>query len=928
MRWLDHPRGARSLLRIAGIGAALAATACSPSPAARATPSPPPVGEAPTPLPPPREDGRLPALAVPTEYVLAFEIDPRAPRFSGTAKIGVDVPAKTSHVVLHAHALDVKDARALLGGEARVAKVSSRMATGGKPPVPEELVLSFDPPLPAGHMTLSLAYDAPFDEELSGLYRVPDAAGAYYAFTQFEATDARRAFPCFDEPTYKVPFHVSVTVPKGMIAAANAPEKARTEGGSTTTFHFAPTQPLPTYLVALAVGDLDVRELTSRTQKPAIRLLTTKGKTDLGGLALETTSALLDSLEQWFGIPYPYEKLDIVAVPEFEAGAMENAGLITFREELLLLDPARASVRARRAQAMTVAHELAHQWFGDLVTAAWWNDLWLNEGFATWMEWRVVDRWKPALGARLDAVAAAHGVMDSDALTAARAVRQPVVSTSDAHEAFDGITYEKGAAVLSTIERWIGEEPFRRGVREYLTQNAGKSVQADRLLGALDRASGKDVTQMASTFLDHTGVPEVSVQLECDRGSRWHAEVTQDPWHPLGSQAATPVAQQPLPSAETEHTWTIPVCVLAQGEKKTTCADLAWGAPSLVAGRGCPAWIHPNAELSYYRFTVSESDATKLASARAQLDIGQRISVLSNAWASVRAGKLPARALLKLLPAFDDEPSRHVVDQVVTVLSGMSHILVEDAARPAFRKFVQARLAKRKKALGWSPKKDEAAGSGDEALMRRSVLWALGELAEDDATLREADEHASRWLADPASVDSDTAAVALDLASRHAGAARLEQLIAAAKHAKTREDRIVALKATMGFDDPELLGRALDHALTPEVKANEIHYVLLPALDRRRARGVVEAWVRAHWDALRKKLPGSLSTMLVEAAGVACSRTEIDERAAFYRPRAAPIEGAARPLAESLEGASQCSELRMHGATSLTRELLDEGRRR
>ena len=207
-----------------------------------------------------------------------------------------------------------------------------------------------------------------------------------------------------------------------------------------------------------------------------------KGKSGQGALALEATSGLVDALASWFGIPYPYDKLDIVAVPDFAAGAMENAGLVTFREELLLLDPARASVRARRSQALVIAHELAHQWFGDLVTAAWWDDLWLNEGFATWMEWRIVDQWKPSFGARTDAVVDQLGVMDLDALASARAVRQPVVSTSEAQEAFDGITYEKGAAVLSTIERWIGEEAFQRGVRDYLTSNAFQSVHADRLL--------------------------------------------------------------------------------------------------------------------------------------------------------------------------------------------------------------------------------------------------------------------------------------------------------------------------------------------------------------------------------------------------------------------------------------------------------------
>jgi aminopeptidase N len=701
-----------------------------------------------------------------------------------------------------------------------------------------------------------------------------------------------------------------------MLAVANTPEVGRDAkadaGIEKTTFRFAETPPLPTYLVALAVGDLEIREL-ARTTKPPIRLITVKGKTGQGALGLEATSGLVDALATWFGIPYPYAKLDIVAVPEFGAGAMENAGLITFREELLLLDPARASVRSRRSQALVVAHELAHQWFGDLVTAAWWDDLWLNEGFATWMEWRIVDQWKPSFGAKNDAVVDQLGVMDVDALASARAVRQPVVSTSDADEAFDGITYEKGAAVLSTIERWIGEETFQRGVRDYLTANAFKSVHADRLFSALDHASGKDVSQMAATYLDRAGVPEVTAHMECDRGSRWHIELGQEPWRPLGSKVPD----------DQERAWTIPVCVLAQGEKKSQCADLAYGAPSIVAGRKCPTWVHPNAEGSYYRFALSEAEMTKLAQARAQLDVPARISLLSNAWATVRSGKLKPAVMLKLLPLFDDDPARQVVEQVAAILASMSVVLVEEEARPAFRKFAAARLAKRKKDLGWLPKKEEAGGSGDEAILRRTVYFAMGDIAEDEATLREADELGSKWLADPTSVDSDTAAVALDLSTRHAGGDRLTQLLATARAAKTKEDRVLALKALGGFDDAALLRRGLDAALEDEIRPHEMRYVMGAAFARRTSRVVAEAWVRARWTDLRKKLPGAMSASLVGAAGVACTKAEQEERAAFYGPRAADIEAAARPLAVALEGASLCAQLRSAGASSLTRELLN-----
>jgi alanyl aminopeptidase len=899
---------------IAAAALAVLVGAC-PGPAALPVLRPPPPDfETKTPLPPPRDDGRLPALATPLAYALALDLDPSTPTFTGTVRIDIEVPATTSYVVLHARSLTITAAHAVVEGlpaQSRPARPSTRLAFGAKPPHAEELVLAFDTALPPGRASLFLSFSAPFDDELSGVYRVSDG-GRWYGFTQFEATDARRAFPCFDEPGFKVPFDVSLTVPTGMIAVANTPELAHDEAGPKTTYRFAKTLPLPTYLVAFAFGELEIRELP-RTTKPPIRLITTKGKSPLGVLGLEATSGLVDALGAWFGIPYPYEKLDIVAVPEFSAGAMENAGLITFREELLLLDPARASVRSRRVQAEVVAHELAHQWFGNLVTAAWWDDLWLNEGFATWMESRIVEQWRPSYGARNDAVRSQLGVMDLDALASARAVRQPVVTTSEANEAFDGITYEKGGAVLATIERWIGEETFQRGVREYLTSNAFQSVHADRLFSSLDRASGKDVTQMASTYLDRPGVPEITAHLECDRGSRWHMELGQEPWRPLGTKAPE----------DPERTWFVPVCVLAQGEKKPICAELAQGAPSLVAGRKCPAWVHPNADASYYRFTMPEPELLKLAAARTQLDVPARLTTLASAWAGVRSGKLKPAVILKVLAAFDDDPSRQVVASITAILATLDSTLVEDDARAAFRKVVVARLGKRKKDLGWLPKKDEASGSGDDAILRRSVLWTMGEIAADDATLREAEEHAARWLADQTSVDSDTASVAVDLATRRAGAPHFDKLLAIVRDGKTREDRLVALKALAGFDDPALLRRSLDTLLTDDVKTADVHYLLDAGYTRRTARIITEAWVRAHWEELRKKLPGSLGAGLVTAVGMGCTKAELEERTAFYAPRAAQIDGAARSLAVAIEASSLCTELRAHGAASFTRELLN-----
>jgi aminopeptidase N len=846
----------------------------------------------------PREDGRLPPLARPERYSLSLTIDPTKPRFSGTTRILTSIPGATSFVVLHGHNLDVKRAAARVGRVSIPATVTTRAAHGGHDP--EELVLAFAKPLPAGEATLEIAYEAPFDDSLAGLYRVNDGQ-RWYAFTQFEATDARRAFPCFDEPGFKVAFDVSITVPKETIAVANTPETTRHDAGAWTTFDFATTAPLPSYLVAFAVGDFDVRE--GPADPVPIRLIATKGKGALGELAVAATAALTRELAGYFGIAYPYPKLDIVAVPNFAAGAMENAGLITFREELLLVDPAHASMKSKRSQALVLAHELAHQWFGDLVTMAWWNDLWLNEGFATWAAAKIGDRYKPTFEARTELVAGMSGVMDTDSLHSARAVRQPVTSTSEAMEAFDGITYDKGAAVLGMIEHSIGDEVFQRGVRSYLVKNAWGNATADDLLHALDEASGKDVTSLASSFLDRAGVPNVSVSVGCT-GQRSIVRLKQSPWRRLGD----PGAQAALPP------WWIPVG-LTTGAGERAAKLLASPEDEVLLAK-CPSWIYPNTDQAgYYRFSLEESSWVAMTGGLGRLSTANRVGFVANLWAQTRAGDLAPEVVLRTLPAVDREKDRFVIGEEIEVLHGMSDALVVEEARPAFRRYAAARLLPHMKALA------EQGVSRDErsTLLERSLVAALGELADDDATLREAEKVTEGWLRDPDSVDPDLASIDVTLGSRRAGPDRIEALRTAIRNAKSPENRTTALRALGGFGDATTLDHALDVILTDDVRTQDVLTVLYSAMGHRASRATTFEWVTRNWEGVRSKLPGFLAGRTFGLAGFACSKEERTEAADFFEPRTKEIEGTERPLAEALEAASLCLALRDKYASSVTR---------
>jgi cytosol alanyl aminopeptidase len=878
------------------LGIAVVVSACAAEAPATVV-APPPVPQA-IPAPPvPREDGRLPPLARPERYSLSLVVDPMQAKFTGTTRILATLPAPTAYLVLHGRNLDVKRAVARVAGGEVPASVLLRPAHGGKEN--EELLLTFATELPAGKATLTLDYEAPFDESLAGLYHVTDGQG-WYAFTQFEATDARRAFPCFDEPGFKVSFDVSITVPKGMIAVANTPETARHDSEATTTFEFATTPPLPTYLVAFAVGDLDVRP--GPTAPVPIRLLATKGKGPLGQLAIDATAGLTRELAGYFGIAYPYAKLDIVAVPNFAAGAMENAGLITFREELLLIDPAHASIRAKREMDLTIAHELSHQWFGDLVTMSWWNDLWLNEGFATWAETKMTDRYKAGFEAKVEHVLQTSGVMYTDSLRSARAVRQPVTSTSEAMEAFDDITYEKGASVLGMVEHSIGEAVFQKGVRAYLSKNAWKNATADDLLQSLDEASGKDVRSLASTFLDRPGVPSVAVSTSCTASGETVA-LLQAPWQRLGQDAGA--AAPP---------WWVPVGVTsAAGER---AAKLLASPADEIHLTKCAPWVFPNTdEAGYYRFSLDEKSWVEMGKSFTRLETADRVGFLTNLWAQTRAGLLSPAVVLSTLPVLDTERDQFVIQQEIDILESLSDKLVADEVRPAFRRYVAARLVPHMKALGPQGARRDDAGT----MIERSVTAALGELAEDDATLKEAARVSLLWLKDPNSVGPDLAAVDLVLGSRRAGVDRIDALRAAIKSAKTPEARVAALRALGGFGEKDTLRTALDVNLTDDVKTQDIDTVIGVAMNHRASRKTTFDWIAGHWDAIRKKLPGFLAGGMFSLPSYACTKEERTAFADFLSARAKDVEGAERPLAEALEAATSCESLRDKYAPDVTR---------
>jgi aminopeptidase N len=860
-------------------------------------------------VPPPLDSGRLPGTAKPLRYEVALVIDPAMPRFTGDVGITVEIPAATQAIVLHGRDLTISRAEVVQGEQHLAASASTRLAKGPHD-APDELVLTLARPLSPGRAEIRIAWSAPIGDKLSGLYRVKED-GAHYVFTQFEPTDARRMLPCFDEPGFKVPFELKVTTPKGNLAVANAEEVARadSEDGRSTTFRFAPTAPLPTYLFALATGPFEIREAPPGPVK--IRLITTKGKAILGDLVLEAAAAHTRLLGDYFDRPYPYSKLDLVAVPEFGFGAMENAGLISFREELILLDSQRAGAAARRAMATNVAHEISHHWFGNLVTMAWWDDLWLNEGFATWMEGKIVDAWRPSMDARLQAQRSKGTIMGRDALDSARAVRQPVSGSGEAEDAFDEITYYKGAAVLGMLEAWLGEATMRDGIRAYLKAHEHGSATSADLFQAIGAAANKDAGAVASTFLDQPGVPLVRADLVCDKGAPPRVRITQSRYRGRRGGAV-----------QDHAAWKIPICVAYEGGDKAgpTCGlvEAEDAEIALPAGR-CPKWVYPNAnESGYYHFVLPAAQMAALAGAAHGLDPRERMGLVANAWALVRSGDLAVGTLLDLLAGMKRERHRLVLEEMIAALSGVSDTLVDEATRPTFRRYVASILLPIARELGWETRK---ADTDDQKLLRKSVLSALSTLAEDPWLDAEADKRSLAFLANPRSMDPDIAAIALHASARRAGERRFDELTSAASRATLPEERIDAIGPLGSFADPMLLRRALDLMLTDQLRVQDSFYISSAAMMWAESRPVVRAWVRDHFTELKGKMPDFLLARLAGVVESICDKDERESSAKLFGEAMKGTEGGERTLKQALEVADGCIDLRGREGANLKKRL-------
>lgn len=873
------------------IGAASAAPAPANQPATSALPT-----------------GKLPESATPQHYALHLTIDPRRERFAGEARIRVKLAQATDVVWLHARELDIRRVEVT---DAAGARVEAR-AIGHDDSGVLEVRLARE--VPAQQIELAFDYEAPFNRQLEGLYKVVVGDDAY-AVTQMEPVSARFAFPGFDEPRFKTPFELRLTVPVQDVAVANTRQlrETRSADGKWKTLDFAATPPLPTYLVAFAVGPWEVVEAPAiapnavRKQALPLRGIGPKGSREKLGWISGVTPSIVAFFEDYTAQPYPFDKLDNLGAPDFSAGAMENAGLIIYRDAYMLIGPDSPADRYRGVFNIT-AHEVAHQWYGDLVTVPWWDDIWLNEAYATWAQAKATVALKPEYHADLEALEGRMFAMANDSLLSARKIRQPIRGEGDILTAFDAITYQKGAAVLAMFERWVGEERFRTGMRAYLARRAFGSGSSDDLIATLAEASGKGEAFARSmrSFLDQPGVPMVAASMSCEDGKA-ALRLAQSRYLPYGVLSSD------------EPRWGVPFCARfgRKDGNDTQCFLLEQASQSFAVDGGCADWFLPNADArGYYRFELAQEDFARLGTAVPGLSPAEQVVFADALSAAFRRGTVAPSAVLEAMPALAGSAMPQVATALLKDFEWIREHVADEATRPLLDAWAVRLYAPRLQRLGWRRAADEP---GTDTALRTRLAEFLAIVVRHPATRAQLAKQGRAALGldggkvDLSRADADLLETALKVAVQDGGVAAFDAAQSAFEAERDTTHRYALLSGIGATRDAALGERARDYGLTPAVQVGELARIYGAQMDEPENRAAMWQWLVRRFDAYRARLPAFAQSRLPRIFSVgSCSDEDAERVSGFLAPRIEHLTGGERGLGQTLEGIRQCGALRGH----------------
>jgi aminopeptidase N/puromycin-sensitive aminopeptidase len=823
---------------------------------------------------------RLPSTVRPEHYALTLTPDLKAATFAGVESIDLDLAEPTTSITLNAAEIAFQSVTVTAAGKTQRAAISLGADK-------QQATFIFPDKLPAGKATLSIAYTGILNNELRGFY-LSKTARRNYAVTQFEATDARRAFPCFDEPALKAAYDLSLIVDSGDTAISNTPIEADTPGPAAGkhTLKFAATPKMSTYLVAFLVGDF---QCTAGEQDGvAIRVCSTPDKVALTPYGVDVAKYVLHYYNTYFGIPYPLKKLDLIALPDFEAGAMENFGAITYRETALLIDPKTASVGAKKEVALVIAHEMAHQWFGDLVTMQWWDNLWLNEGFATWMENKPVAALHPEWNIDQSVAGGVDGTLNVDAQPTTRAIRAKAETPEEINQMFDGIAYGKASDVLLTVENYLGTETFRKGVHNYLAAHLYANATAEDFWNAQTAASHKPVDKIMESLVAQPGAPI----LTFGEPVNGKVPITQ-------RRFFLSPAIQPDPAQK----WTLPICF-----KTKTGQDCQLLTPADSTLKALPSGLFfANAEgKGYYRSAYPPSIyAALVANVETRLIPAERIRLIGDEWAQVRANKATVGDYLNLVTAVKSDSSSEVVG---SALAGVYTIYERVAATPeekaALSAWIRNSFSPEYARLG-VPSENDSANTRE---MRSQLFNLLGYFGKDPAVIAQANQIAQKYLSDPASVDATLGQTALSIAARNGDAALFNKLQSISETSANPEFQISALRLLAEFEDPALVQRSLDYAASGKVRNQDAAIQFAIALQIPATRDPAWKYIQSHWEKVQAQLTTEMGGVLVGSTGGFCSADARDDVKNFFSThKVASSDIALRHALERIDG---CIELR------------------
>jgi puromycin-sensitive aminopeptidase len=845
---------------------------------------------------------RLPRHVNPTRYDLRLEPDLATLTFAGDETVTLEITEPTSEIVLNAVELTISEATITSArGDAH------RGVPAADEPA-ERCRITFASALAPGTWRLRLAFTGTLNDKLRGFYRSsykdPSGEMRLMAATQFEATDARRAFPCWDEPDFKAVFAVTLVIDPKLIALSNTAVKGERIAGGRKIVTFADSMKMSTYLVAFVVGELEATNPIP-VGPASVRVWCVPGKRRLAAFGHEIAVASLRFFEGYYGVPYPGDKLDLLAIPDFAAGAMENLGAITFRETALLVDERAASHSELERVADVVAHENAHMWFGDLVTMTWWNGIWLNEAFATFMEILAVDAWKPEWQRWTTFGVSRAAALSVDGLHSTRPIEFHVAAPRDADAMFDVLTYEKGASVLRMLEQYLGPAVFREGVREYLRRHAYANADTGDLWAALGHASRQPIPEVMDSWIFKPGYPLVSARLEGDQLVLSQQRFTYLPEALPGSAPAT-----------RDQLWQVPVQTrLTSAGRSSTERRLLASAETRLAAPALDSALVNEGGHGFYRVRYSDELLERLLGSLAGLAPIERFNLVNDAWAVTVAGLSALPGYLDLTSRFRGERDRNVWSILLASFMTLNRV-IDAEHRPRLAALVRDRVAPAFAELGWTPRPGE-----DELTkqLRGDLVRALGVLGDDRAVQAKAEAlYASAADLDPNVLPAVIAVLA------HAGdAARYDEFSQKFRSASTPQEEQRYLYALAGFRQRELLAKTLERTINGEFRTQDAPFVARSLLVSVYGRELAWEFVKKSWDTMERQYPKTGLRRLAEGVtGLATPALERDVHA-FFQARRPEFGG--RVLEQYLEQLRIAVRLRERESAALAAYLARYG---